>query len=70
MNMEQHRVDLLSFLFGALFLAFAASVMWNVNFDFGFDIGAWILPVTVLVIGIALLASGVRTALQRNGKVQ
>lgn len=68
MNMEQHRFDILSFIFGALFLALTASVVWSVNFDFGFDIGAWILPVAILVIGVALLGSGIRTALQRNAK--
>ncbi|MCL1600118.1 MAG: hypothetical protein M3112_01115 [Actinomycetia bacterium] len=66
--MEQHRFDILSFIFGALFLALTASVVWSVNFDFGFDIGAWILPVAILVIGVALLGSGIRTALQRNAK--
>jgi tellurite resistance protein TehA-like permease len=64
--METHKFDILSFIFGALFLAFAASVTWDVNLDLGFDAGDWIFPIAVLVIGVALLASGVRSALQRG----
>jgi tellurite resistance protein TehA-like permease len=64
--METHRFDILSFIFGALFLAFAAGVTWDVNFDLGFDLGAWIFPIALLVIGVALLASAVRNALQRS----
>jgi tellurite resistance protein TehA-like permease len=68
--METHKFDTLSFIFGALFLAFAAGVTWDVNLDLGFDIGDWIFPIAILVIGVALLASGVRTAMQRGSKNQ
>jgi tellurite resistance protein TehA-like permease len=68
--METHRFDILSFIFGALFLAFAAGVTWDVNLDLGFDIGDWIFPIAILVIGVALLASGVRTVVQRGDKNQ
>jgi tellurite resistance protein TehA-like permease len=68
--METHKFDILSFIFGALFLAFAAGVTWDVNLDLGFDVGDWIFPIAILVIGAALLASGVRTALQRSGRDQ
>jgi tellurite resistance protein TehA-like permease len=64
--METHKFDILSFIFGALFLAFAAGVTWDLNLDLGFDIGDWIFPIAVLTIGVALLASGVRTAMQRG----
>jgi tellurite resistance protein TehA-like permease len=64
--METHKFDILSFIFGALFLAFAAGVTWDVNLDLGFDVGDWIFPIAILVIGVALLASGIRTALQRS----
>jgi tellurite resistance protein TehA-like permease len=66
MNMEQHRFDILSFIFGALFLGFAASVTWKWNLDLGFDVGDWIFPVAILVIGVALLASGINAAMQRR----
>jgi uncharacterized membrane protein AbrB (regulator of aidB expression) len=66
--METHRFDILSFIFGALFLAFTASVTWNLSLDLGFDIGDWILPVAFLVIGVALLASGIRTAVRRSNR--
>jgi tellurite resistance protein TehA-like permease len=68
--METHKFDIWSFIFGALFLAFAAGVTWDVNLDLGFDVGDWIFPIAILVIGVALLASGVRTALQRSGRDQ
>jgi hypothetical protein len=64
--METHRFDILSFIFGALFLALTASVVWDANFDWGFDIGEWILPVAILVIGITLLASGIRAAIKKS----
>jgi uncharacterized membrane protein AbrB (regulator of aidB expression) len=64
--METHRFDILSFIFGALFLAFTVSVTWNLGLDLGFDIGDWILPVAFLIIGVALLASGIRTAVRRG----
>jgi tellurite resistance protein TehA-like permease len=68
--MEIHKFDILSFIFGALFLAFAAGVTWDLNLDLGFDIGDWIFPIAILVIGVALLASGVRTVVQRGDKNQ
>jgi len=64
--METHRFDVLSFIFGAMFLAFAASVTWDVSLDLGFDIGDWILPIALLVIGIVLLASGIRAAVRKS----
>ena len=68
--MEIHKFDILSFIFGALFLAFAAGVTWDLNLDLGFDIGDWIFPIVILVIGVALLASGIRTVVQRGDKNQ
>jgi len=64
--MEKHRFDTLSFIFGALFLASAASVVWDYNLDLGFDMGDWILPVAVLIVGVALLGSGIRNALTKK----
>lgn len=64
--METHRFDILSFIFGALFLALTASVVWDVNFDWGFDVGDWILPVAILAVGVALLASGIRAAVKKK----
>jgi hypothetical protein len=61
--METHRFDIISFIFGALFLAFVASVLWDTNF--AFDIGDWVLPGALLIIGVALLASGIRAAIRK-----
>jgi tellurite resistance protein TehA-like permease len=64
--MEKHRFDTLSFIFGALFLVFAASVTWDYHLDLGFDIGDWIFPIAVLIVGVALLGSGIRNALAKK----
>jgi len=64
--MDAHKFDIISFIFGALFLAFTASVLWDMNFDLGFDVGDWILPVAILIIGVALLVSGVRAAIRKS----
>jgi hypothetical protein len=64
--MEAHRFDILSFIFGALFLALTASVVWDVNFDWGFNVGDWIFPIAILVVGIALLASGIRATMKKT----
>ncbi len=64
--METHRFDVLSFIFGALFLALTASIVWDVNFDWGFDISDWIFPIGILVVGIALLVSGIRAATKKK----
>jgi len=64
--METHKFDILSFIFGVLFLAFTAGVLWEMNFNVGFDVGAWIIPVAILVIGIALLASAIRETVNKS----
>jgi len=64
--METHRFDVLSFIFGALFLALTASIVWDVSFDWGFDISDWIFPIGILVVGIALLVSGIRAATKKK----
>lgn len=62
--METHKSDIVSFIFGGLFLAFTASVVWDANF--GFDIWVWIFPVTILAIGAALLFTGIRTSIKKT----
>jgi len=64
--METHRFDVLSFIFGALFLALTASIVWDVSFDWGFDISDWIFPIGILVVGLALLVSGIRAATKKK----
>jgi len=62
--METHKFDIISFIFGALFLVFTAGVLWDMNFDF--SVSLWVLPGAFLVSGVALLVSGVRTAIRRR----
>ncbi len=66
--METHRFDITSLIFGALFLTFTASVVWDMHFAFA--IGDWILPVAFLIIGVALLISGVRTAVKKSREIE
>lgn len=56
--MERHAFDPVSFVFGIIFVAMAAGAVWNDQIDW--NIGVWILPTAVLVLGIGLLASTVR----------
>ncbi len=56
--MKRHAFDPISFVFGALLMAMAAGAVWNDQFDW--NIGVWILPAAVLVLGIGLLASAIR----------
>ena len=56
--MKRHAFDPLSFLFGvflvimAVVAAFRADIDWNV--------GVWILPAAILVLGVGLLVSSLR----------
>lgn len=56
--MKRHAFDPISFVFGALLMAMAAGAVWNDQIDW--NIGVWILPAAVLVLGIGLLASAIR----------
>jgi hypothetical protein len=53
--MKSHRFDLLSFVFGVLFLLMAAAAVWDPSFRW--DLGAWLVPAAVLTLGIGLLVS-------------
>lgn len=57
--MKSHRFDLLSFVFGVLFLLMAAAAIWNTSMEW--DLGAWIVPAAVLTLGLGLLASTLRS---------
>jgi hypothetical protein len=56
--MRRHGFDPLSFVFGAIFLLMAAGAVWNDQIEW--DLGLWLLPAAVLVLGIGLLASALR----------
>lgn len=62
--METHRFDIISFIFGGLFLAVTASVLWDFNYEF--SISEWVLPGAFLVLGIGILASAVRATVVRK----
>ena len=62
--MKQHRFDPLSFVFGIVFLAMAGAAVWSDELNW--DIGAWLLPAAVLVLGIGLLASALRSSTTKD----
>jgi len=57
--MKTHRFDIISFVFGAIFLVFAVSAVWNA--DLNFSLSVWVLPGAALILGIGLLASTLRS---------
>ena len=63
--MKRHRFDPLSLVFGIIFLLIAGAAVWNQSFRW--DINAWVLPAAVLFLGIALLASTLRSGSQDSG---
>jgi hypothetical protein len=63
--MKRHRFDPLSFVFGVIFLLVAGAAFWNQSFRW--DLNAWVLPAAVLFLGIALLASTLRSGSQDSG---
>ena len=56
--MKQHSFDPLSFLFGVFFLLMAGAAVFRQDIDW--NVGIWVLPAAVLVLGIGLLASSLR----------
>jgi hypothetical protein len=55
---KQHSFDPLSFLFGVFFLLMAGAAVFRQDIDW--NVGIWVLPAVVLVLGIGLLASSLR----------
>lgn len=62
--MKQHSFDPLSFVFGLVFVGAAAAAVFNDQIDW--DLGAWLLPAAVLILGIGLLASALRSTRSTN----
>lgn len=58
--MKPHRFDPLSFVFGVVFILMALAATFRDQIDW--DLGVWMFPAAVLVLGIGLLASGLRGA--------
>lgn len=56
--MKPHRFDPLSFVFGIVFVLMALAASFRDQIDW--NLGVWLFPAAVLVLGIGLLASGIR----------
>ncbi len=57
--MKTHRFDIISFVFGTIFLVFTVSAVWNV--DLNFSLAVWVLPAAALILGIGLLVATLRS---------
>ena len=62
--MKPHRFDPISLVFGVVFLLAAGSAVWYREVDW--DLGLWVVPVAVLVLGVGLLTSAVRSVTDRS----
>lgn len=58
--MKQHAFDPVSFFFGIFFLAMASVAVFRQDIDW--NVGIWVLPAAVLVLGVGLLASSLRAS--------
>jgi cytochrome c-type biogenesis protein CcmH/NrfF len=58
--MKRHSFDPLSFVFGAFFVVMAAAAAFRDEIDW--TVGLWVLPASILVLGIGLLASSLRVS--------
>lgn len=61
--MKAHRFDPLSFVFGVVFVLMAVAASLRDQIDW--DLGIWLFPASILVLGIGLLASAIRRAGER-----
>ena len=62
--MERHPFDVVSFLFGALFIAAGVTAVLYDRTSLGID-GRWVWPVVLLVAGVAVLGATLRPRWRR-----
>ena len=60
--MKRHAFDPLSFVFGVVFLLMAGAAAFRADIDW--NVGVWVLPAAVLVVGIGLLVSSLRASVR------
>ena len=65
--MKHHAFDPLSFVFGVVFLLMAGAAAFRADIDW--NVGVWVLPAAVLVVGIGLLVSSLRASV-RDGSAE
>lgn len=56
--MKKHTFDPLSFTFGVIFLMIAVASLITTDLDY--RLSDWVLPASVLVLGVGLLAASLR----------
>ncbi len=56
--MKKHTFDPLSFIAGAIFLVIAAGSIFSTDIDY--RLSEWVLPASVMVLGVGLLAASFR----------
>ena len=57
--MKRHPFDAISFAAGLVFVLTAVTLAFSADIDL--KIGAWLLPTSVLILGIGILAATVRS---------
>ncbi len=57
--MKSHHFDIISLVFGIVFLLFSIGAVWNP--DLSFSLSVWVLPAAALILGIGLLVSTLRS---------
>ena len=62
--MKRHAFDPLSFVFGVVFLLMAGAAAFRADIDW--NVGVWVLPAAVLVVGIGLLVSSLRASVTKE----
>ena len=63
--MKRHPFDPVSFVFGLIFVLMAAAASVNDRIDW--DLAPWLIPAAVLMLGIGLLASALRSTKSNDG---
>ena len=58
--MKRHPFDPVSFVFGLIFVLMAGAAAVNDEIDW--DLAPWLIPAAVLMLGIGLLASAIRSS--------
>ena len=58
--MDQHKPDVISLVFGGLFVALAVVLPLEAFFDS--DLSLWVVPAAVLLLGVGIAVSAVASA--------
>ena len=66
--MKRHPFDPVSFVFGVVFVVMAAAAAFSDEIDW--NLAPWLIPAAVLMLGIGLLASALRSTTTEDAAVE